>query len=235
MKKTFTTLEANIDELGDEDSELTSSDSKDSSGNSHLKFHNKPTSFTGPKNFNTDPEDYVKIPGVTNPTCVVLQQEFEERNRNLLFKKSHAKSIKLDLRNVILLDNQSTMDQFCNPKLVGNIYKANKKMCLQINGGKMLITHKAQVAGYNPCVWFDQKDITNLIALNNIIKQYRVTYNSLDDMFICHREGHGNNNMDFRINESGLHYYELEDDDFVYFQHSCRHQEKLQQYTYQGC
>ena len=43
-------------------------------------------------------------------------------------------------------------------------------MCLQSNRGKMLITHKAQVAGYKPYVWFDQKAITNLIALKNLIE-----------------------------------------------------------------
>ena len=62
MKKTFTTLEANIDELGDENYNLTSSDSNESSGNSHLQFHNKPTSFTGPKKFKIDTGYYVKIP-----------------------------------------------------------------------------------------------------------------------------------------------------------------------------
>ena len=42
MKKTFTTMEANIDELGYEDSDLTSSESEDRSVNSHVQFHNKP-------------------------------------------------------------------------------------------------------------------------------------------------------------------------------------------------
>ena len=56
MKKIFTTLQSNIDELGYEESEITSSNSKDSSGNSHFHFHNKKTSFTGPKQFNTELE-----------------------------------------------------------------------------------------------------------------------------------------------------------------------------------
>ena len=152
MKNTFTILEANIDELGDEESELTSYDRGDSSGNSHFQFHNKPTSLTVTDKFKTYPKYYVNIPGVTTPTCVVLQQAFEERNRRLTFNKSHYKSINIELRNVILLDSQSTMDQFCNPKLVGNIYKAKKKMSLQINGCTIVINHKAQVDGYNPHV-----------------------------------------------------------------------------------
>ena len=72
----------------------------------------------------------------------MLQHSFEGQNIKLLFKKSHANSIKLFLRNDILLDRTSTMDLLCNTKLVGRFNKANKKMHRQINGGKMLITHK---------------------------------------------------------------------------------------------
>ena len=92
-----------------------------------------------------------------------------------MFKKSHVKSIKIYLRNVILLDSQFNMELFCNTKLVGNIYKANKKMHLQSNGVNMIITHKSQVTGYKPHVWFYQKYITNLIYLNDIINQYCIT------------------------------------------------------------
>ena len=53
-------------------------------------------------------------------------------------------------------------------------------MCLQSNGGKMIITNKAEVASYKPRVWFEQESITNLITLKNPIKQYRFTYYSLD-------------------------------------------------------
>ena len=76
-KKTFATKESNIDELGDKDSNITSSDSEDISGNSHFQFYNNPASFTWPRKFKTDREDYINIPGVTTPTGVVLHQEFE--------------------------------------------------------------------------------------------------------------------------------------------------------------
>ena len=55
MKKNFTTQEVKIDELGDEDSDLTSSESKDSSGNIHFQYHNKLISLTGPDKFKIDP------------------------------------------------------------------------------------------------------------------------------------------------------------------------------------
>ena len=46
----------------------------------------------------------------------------------------------------------------------------------------MLITNKSQVSGYNSQVWFDQKSITNIIYLKNLINQYFVTYDILYEM-----------------------------------------------------
>ena len=65
-------MEAKFNELGDEESDLTSSDSKFISGNSNLQYHNKPTSLNGCKMFNTDRGNSVKIHGMINPTGVVL-------------------------------------------------------------------------------------------------------------------------------------------------------------------
>ena len=127
MKMISTTTEENIDQVGDEDFDLTSSESKDSSGNSNLQFPNKPKSFTGPNKSTSEPEDSVNIPGVNTLTGVVLHQALEERDIKILFKKSHANPIKIDLNNFVLLDSQSTMDLLCNSKLVGNIYKAKKR------------------------------------------------------------------------------------------------------------
>jgi hypothetical protein len=44
-----------------------------------------------------------------------------------LFKQAGS-SIKLDLKEVILLDSQSTMDLFCNAALVSNISKSRSSM-----------------------------------------------------------------------------------------------------------
>lgn len=41
----------------------------------------------------------------------------------------------LQLREVVLLDNQSTIDVFCNPRMVYNIRKAEYPLKLQCNGG----------------------------------------------------------------------------------------------------
>ena len=119
-----------------------------------------------------------KIPGVISDKGTVLHQAFETQIAQVLFKQNHKNKIELDLRHVILLDSQSTMDLFCNSKLVNSIYKSVKKMQLKNNGGTMTVSHKAKIKGYKNDVWFSEDAITNIIALSNLIKQYRVTYDS---------------------------------------------------------
>jgi hypothetical protein len=102
-----------------------------------------------------------------------------------LFKQAGS-SIKLDLKEVILLDSQSTMDLFCNEALVSKISNSRSSMRLKSNGGTMVVTRKATMEGYNKTAWFSTRAITNIIALRNLIDQYRVTYDSDDFMFVVH-------------------------------------------------
>jgi hypothetical protein len=78
------------------------------------------------------------------------------------------------------------MDLFCNANLVREIYKSDKKMKLQSNGGHMMVGQKAKMDGYIHEVWFSDKAITNIIALSNLTSQYQVTYDSTDQMFVAH-------------------------------------------------
>jgi hypothetical protein len=142
---------------------------------------------------------------------ITLKQDFEQRNANILFKKSGSK-LNLDLRNIILLDNESTMDLFCNPSLVHHVRTAKKAMSLQSNGGNMRIKQKATIDGYHKDVWFSKHAITNIIALKNLIQQYiAVTYDSDHQMFVVHRQKDGKSTMYFIMHESGLHYHDPKD------------------------
>jgi hypothetical protein len=89
-------------------------------------------------------------------------------------------------------------------------------MRLTSNGGTMKVNHKATMKGYNSNVWFSDYAITNIIALKNLIKQYRVTYDSNDQMFIVHREHQNKPNMEFKMHESGLHCFDPRDKAFVF-------------------
>jgi hypothetical protein len=52
-----------------------------------------------------------------------------------------------DLKNVLLLDNQSTTDLFCNKKLMSNIRKVNGQCTVVTNGGNLYqcTRHAAQL------------------------------------------------------------------------------------------
>jgi hypothetical protein len=115
-----------------------------------------------------------------------VENYFEPRITKLF--KQAGSLVKIDLREVILLDSQSIMDLFCNTALVSKTRKYTTSMRLKSNGGTMVVTRKATMPGYNKAVWFSTRAITNIIALSNLIQQYRVTYDSDDKMFVVHRE-----------------------------------------------
>jgi hypothetical protein len=134
-----------------------------------------------------------------------VDTEFEPTIANLF--KQAGSSVMIDLREVILLDSQSTMDLFCNAALVSNTLKSTTSMRLKSNSGTMVVTHKSTMPGYNKDVWFSTRAITNIIALSILIQQYRVTYDSDDKMCVVHRESQGKPNMEFRMHKCGLNYY----------------------------
>jgi hypothetical protein len=59
-----------------------------------------------------------------------------------LFKQSHRTKISLGLRQVILLDSQSTIDLFCKKALVDKTYKSKNYMRLKTNAGTMLVNKR---------------------------------------------------------------------------------------------
>jgi hypothetical protein len=125
-----------------------------------------------------------------------VENEFEPQIAKL-FKQTHGTKIKLDLPEIILLDSQSTMDLICNPALVKKTLKSNMNMRLKSNGGTMVVTHKAKMAGYHTHMWHNTKAITNILALSNVIKQYCITHDSDDQTFVVHRQPENKPNMEF--------------------------------------
>ena len=80
------------------------------------------------------------------------------------------------------------------------------------NAGMLRITRKAEIKGLYPKegapsqTWFDERCITNLLAFKELIKVYRITYDSdVDTSFTVHRQAHGLVDLHFRMHESGLH------------------------------
>jgi hypothetical protein len=72
----------------------------------------------------------------------------EERNPKIVLALKSKKFKDLDLRNVLLLDNQSTFDLCCNKRFTSKIFGATNALTMTSNGGGLRITKKCKIPGY---------------------------------------------------------------------------------------
>jgi len=70
----------------------------------------------------------------------------------------------------ILLDSQSTVDVFCNPKLLSNIRDA-QTLTLYFNAGRAIISKKGDLKGYGT-VWYHPEGIANILSLHNVQRKH---------------------------------------------------------------
>jgi hypothetical protein len=121
-----------------------------------------------------------------------------------------------DLRGVVLLNNQSTVDIFCNKEFVSNIQLAQEPLILKSNGGEHIAHHIANATDYDELVWFPKKTITNIFMLKNMKKQYRVTCDFSEETFLVHHEATGLPNLLFMEHGNGLHFFDPRQADFAF-------------------
>ena len=84
-------------------------------------------------------------------------------------------------------------------------------MTVQGNGGIIAVNHKETFPVYKKDVWFSKYAITKIIAIKTFIKQYQVTYDSTNQIFVVHREYQEKPNIKFKIQKYGLHCYNTTD------------------------
>jgi hypothetical protein len=65
----------------------------------------------------------------------------KEHNPNIVLALKSRKFTDLDLKNVLLLDNQSTFDLCCNKKFTSKITKTTNALTMMSNGGSLRITN----------------------------------------------------------------------------------------------
>ncbi len=75
-------------------------------------------------------------------------ETLEEYHSKVVLALKSSKSTNLDLRNVLLLDNQSTFDLCCNKTFASKIIKAENTLSMTSNGGGLKITKKCKIPGY---------------------------------------------------------------------------------------
>ena len=96
----------------------------------------------------------------------------------------HFKQAKLDMKDWILLDSCSSVDLFCNPRMVESIRPSSSKLELGTNAGVVNCRYKATLPHYGT-VWYSPKAITNVLSLGNVVDKYPVTFISRqEDAFL---------------------------------------------------
>jgi len=147
-----------------------------------------------------------KTPGATFAASGAASDDQDEDTQLLNYGFSNVNSTKLNLRNMILLDNQSTVDLFCNKHLVSNIRTVKESMTVNGNGGSLITNQQAHIKNYGD-VWFDPRAITNILSLKNVKEKYRVTFDSNgNNAFHVHRPGKPDLRFDMHTN--GLYYHD---------------------------
>lgn len=113
-----------------------------------------------------------------------------------------------DLKSLLLLDNQSTIDILCNPKFVNNIRDAKTSMTLASNGGKLQAKQKATLNGFGE-VWFDRRAIMNILSFKSLLwKGFNITYvaHPISTFTVTRHDGTTRN---FPMYNDRLHYCDL--------------------------
>ena len=111
-------------------------------------------------------------------------------------------------RNWILLDNQATIDIFCNENLVEDIREVNEGMTVIGSTGTRTTMWKATLPGYGE-VWFDRNNAANILCMRNMKARFRVSHDTDNgDTFRVRHRSTGDLVMEFVPSEDGLYYYE---------------------------
>ena len=89
----------------------------------------------------------------------------------------------LDLISMILVDYKYTVKLFCVKKLVTRVLTIDESIPVKGNDRTINTTRKENVKGYGE-VWFDEREITNILSLKNTKRKSRVIYGSNNDYII---------------------------------------------------
>ena len=111
-------------------------------------------------------------------------------------------------RSWILLDNQSTVDIFCEASLLDDIHESSDTMTIQCNAGTITTTTKAQFGTYGT-VWYCKSGIANILSFANALNNgCNIHYDADKNTFILQQQQGGK--LIFQQSPGGLYYYDTQ-------------------------
>ena len=91
------------------------------------------------------------------------------------------------MKNLVLLDSNSTNTIFCNEEYVTNIKKADIPLEIHTNGGTMMVTQKYKIPQQGTHL-FNRNAITNIISLADISEIFRVIIDTQEKKHLSYAE-----------------------------------------------
>ena len=86
--------------------------------------------------------------------------------------------------DVVYLDSCTTSSTFVGEHNLTDVQDVKKGIAVQCNAGKVKTNRRGNFGSLK--IWAMREGIANVLSLGEIIKKYRVTYDSLDGYFVVH-------------------------------------------------